>query len=97
VKRQTRSRIRGEDEELDTEIEIDIGGLEKEEAEKLREEESEDDEEEFSEEEIREKKRRRDTIRLPKIIGDVVKEEEIRQFIEKVRKKIAVKESIRKI
>ena len=97
MKRQTRSRIRGEDEELDTEIEIDIGGLEKEEAEKLREEESEDDEEEFSEEEIREKKRRRDTIRLPKIIGDVVKEEEIRQFIEKVRKKIAVKESIRKI
>jgi len=65
--------------------------------EKLREEESEDDKEESSEEEIREKKRRRDTIRLPKIIGDVVKEEEIRQFVEKVCEKIAVKESIKKI
>ena len=46
--------------------------------EKLREEESEDDKEESSKEEIREKKRKRDTIRLLKIIGDVVKEEEIR-------------------
>ena len=84
AKRQTRSRIGGEDEELDTEIEIDDGGLEEEEAEKLREEESEDDEEESSEEEIREKKRR-DTIRLLKIIGNVVKKEEIRQFVEKVQ------------
>jgi len=97
AKRQTRSRIGGEEEELDTEIEIDGGGLEEEEAETLREEESEDDEEESSEEEIREIKRRRDTIRLPKIIGDVVKEEEIRQFVEKVREKIAAKESIKKI
>ena len=58
AKRQTRSRIGGEEEELDTEIEIDGGGLEEEEAETLREEESEDDEEESSEEEIREIKRR---------------------------------------
>ena len=65
--------------------------------EKLREKESEDDEEESSEEEIREKRRRRDTIRLLKIIGDVVKEEKIRQFVEKVREKIATKESIKKI
>jgi len=97
AKRQTRSRIGGEEEELDTEIEIDGGGLEEEEAETLREEESEDDKEESSEEEIREIKRRRDTIRLPKIIGDVVKEEEIRQFVEKVHEKIAAKESIKKI
>jgi len=65
--------------------------------EKLREEESEDDKKESSKEEIREKKRKRDTIRLLKIIGNVVKEEEIRQFIEKVREKIAMKESIKKI
>ena len=84
MKRQTRSRIKGENEELDTKVEIDIRGLEEEEAEKLREEESENDKEESSEEEIREKKRR-DTIRLLKIIGNVVKKEEIRQFVEKVQ------------
>ena len=48
AKRQTKSRIGREDEELDTEIKIDVRGLEEEEAEKLREEKSEDDEEEFS-------------------------------------------------
>jgi len=47
--------------------------------------------------EIREKKRKRDTIRLLKIIGDIIKEEEIRQFVEKVCEKIAAKENIKKI
>ena len=68
-------------------IEIDVRGLEEEKVEKLRGEESEDDKKKSSKEEIREKKRRRDTIRLLKIIRDVVKEEEIRQFVEKVCKK----------
>jgi len=66
------------------------------EVEKLRKEESENNEDESSKREIREKKRRKNTIKLPKI-KDVVKKEEIRQFVEKVCEKIAAKENMKKI